>query len=87
MAARINDGDQAPTRRMRDWSPTVELLTAVLNRLGELVQAVAALGGASPRQVPPAPHPVTAIERVKARNRKARHAALVARVLPHRAPE
>jgi hypothetical protein len=86
MAAHIRDDNKAPTRRMRDWSPTVELLTAVLNRLGELVQAVAALGGASPRQLPPAPHPVTAVDRVKTRNRKAKHAALVARVLPHHAP-
>lgn len=74
------------TRRMGEWSPTVEILTAILDRLAELTQAVAALGGAKPRKVPRAPHPVTAVERVRTRNRQRSHESLVARVLPGRQP-
>lgn len=73
--------DKAPTRRMSDWSPQVELLTAILNRLGEVAQAIAALGGAKPKKVPSAPYPVTALDRVRSRKRFQRHHALSARIL------
>lgn len=73
-----------PRRRMSDWSPTVEMLTAILDRLGELTQAVAALGGAKPRQVPRAPYPVTAADRVRNRKRHEQHRSLVSRLLPPR---
>jgi hypothetical protein len=69
---------------MSEWSPVVELLTLLANRLGELTQVVAALGGAKPGRVPPLPAPVTALDRVRHRVRRRKHAALVARVLPHR---
>lgn len=78
------DDDAVPVRRMSDWSAEVEMLTAVLDRLGELVQAVAALGGAKPRRVQPAPRPVTAFERVRRNRRADQHRALVSRVLPHK---
>jgi hypothetical protein len=74
--------DGKPQRRMADWSPTVELLTAIFDRLGELTQAVGALGGAKPRKVTRAPHPVTALARIRQRRRFDAHRALVARVLP-----
>ncbi len=73
--------EKAATRRLADWSPQVELLSAILNRLGEVAQAVAALGGAKPKKVPPAPYPVTALDRVRSRKRFQRHSALAARVL------
>jgi hypothetical protein len=76
-----------PQRRMSDWSPEVEMLTAVLDRLGELVQAVAAVGGAKPKKVQPAPRPVTAYERVRRNRRAERHRSLVSRVLPHKRQE
>lgn len=69
-------------RRMSEWSVTVELLTAILNRLGELTQAVAALGGAKPRKVPSAPYPTTVLEKLRKRRRERNHRDLVARVLP-----
>jgi hypothetical protein len=81
LAARPEPGNRPATRRMSDWSATVELLTAILNRLGELTQAVAALGGAKPRTVPSAPVPATAIDRVRNRKRFERHNTLAARVL------
>lgn len=83
--ARQPESKSQPRRRMSEWSATVELLTAVLNRLSELIQAVAALGGAKPRKVPSAPYPVTALDRVRNRKRLEKHRSLVARVLPHKA--
>jgi len=76
----------APRRRMADWSPTVEMLTAILDRLGELTLAVAARRGAKPGKLPRGPYPTTAVERVRARKRIENHRALVARVLPHKQP-
>lgn len=70
-----------PRRRLSDWSPTVEMLTAILDRLGELTQAVAALGGAKPRKVPRAPYPQTAFDRARNRRRVENHQTLVSRVL------
>lgn len=81
MAGLPENPDPGPKRRMSDWSVPVELLTAILNRLGELTQAVAALGGAKPRKVPPAPVPQTALDRVRNRQRFDKHKALAARVL------
>ncbi len=73
-----------PVRRMADWTPSVELLTAILNCVRELTQAVAALGGAKPGKLTPAPVPVTALERARRSRRQAVHESLVARLLPGR---
>ncbi len=81
------DPPKAPRRRMADWSPTVEILTAILDRLGEVAMAIAALGGAKPRKLPRAPHPVTAVERVRNRKRMEKHRSVVARLLPHKGKE
>lgn len=78
---RTSEGKTKPVRRMSDWSPTVEMLTAILDRLGELVQAVAALGGAKPGKLPRAPYPVTALDRARNRQRVETHTSVVARVL------
>lgn len=97
--ARVNDeqvieamittaGDTAnnekPARRMADWSAEVELLTAVVNRLGEIAQGIAVLGGAKPGKPLPAPQPTTAYESVRSRLRSRKHEALVSRLLPHK---
>lgn len=71
-----------PTRRMSEWSPVVELLTVAVNRLAELTQAVAAIGGAKPRKITPAPFPETVLEKLRKRRRDRNHRALVALVLP-----
>lgn len=84
LAADRGDDSGPPTRRMADWSAEVELLTAVVNRLGEVVQGIAALGGAKPHKVPPAPVPTTAVEKVRNRTRARKHESLVARLLPHK---
>lgn len=81
MLRRDRGGDSRPRRRMSDWSPAVEILTGILDRVGELTQAVAALGGAKPSKLPRAPYPVTAYDRVRQRRRADKHRSVVARVL------
>lgn len=88
MEAEAAAGERAnagPVRRMADWSAEVELLTIAVNRLGEIAQAVAMLGGAKPGRLPPAPVPTTAFERVRRRKLMKQHKSLVSRLLPHRA--
>lgn len=77
-------GKEPPTRRMSDWSAQVELLTVVVNRLGEVVQGIAVLGGAKPGKPLPAPQPTTAYESVRSRLRSRKHETLVSRLLPHK---
>lgn len=72
-----------PKRRMSEWSAEVELLSVLVDRIGELIQATTAVHGAKPRPIPPAPRPAVAIDRVRDSERMRRHRALVARVLPH----
>ena len=74
--------EQAPVRRLSEYSTQVELLTAIFDRLAETPQAIAAANGAKPRKVKPYPRPVTAIERVRERRAQRKHRAVVARVLP-----
>jgi hypothetical protein len=84
LAERLADRPQPQAkakRRMADWSVQVELLTAILARLGEVTQAIAALGGAKPRKLPPVPVPQTAMDRIRNRKRFEKHHALVARVM------
>lgn len=74
-----------PSRRVSDFTPEVDLLSTLVDRVGELTQAVVAAAGAQPRKVTPVPRPKTAVDRVRARRSLAKHRRLVARVLPHRA--
>jgi hypothetical protein len=77
--------DGPPTRRMADWTPELEMLTNLYDRVGELIQVTVATAGGKPRKVQPAPRPTTALERARRHRREAKHRSLVSRVLPHRA--
>lgn len=80
-------GDRAqtqPGRRMADWSVEVELLTTIVDRLAELTHTVAALGGARPGRIRPAPRPRTAFDRAEHRRAIRAHASLARRLLPHK---
>lgn len=72
-----------PARRWSEFTPDVELLSGAVDRIAEVVNAIAASNGAKPRKVKPMPRPVTAFERVRERNAKKKHRSVVARVLPH----
>lgn len=71
-------------RSHREFSPEVEMLSALFDRMGELVRAVAATKGARSRQPQSAPRPIAAIERIKKQSVEERHRRLTARVLPGR---
>lgn len=83
----LQEPDKASPPRLSDWSPEVEALYAVLDRVTELIHLTAAVHGSKPGTVQPAPRPVTALDRARVRLRDRRHKSLVARVLPGRAAD
>lgn len=68
-------------RTYRDYTPEVEMLSAVFDRLGELIRVVAATGGSRGRQPQLAPRPESAIERVRRRLAQEKHKRLASRLL------
>lgn len=87
LAEQINQTSEAAgrtakwSRTHREYSPEVEMLSAVFDRLGELIRAVAATRGSNSKPPPPAPRPVSAIERVRRRTAAEKHRRLAARVI------
>jgi hypothetical protein len=73
------------------WTPEVAALTNVLDAVRNVQYAVVAVnaGKKAPEPPKPSPRPITPLERALKRaefdRRKAKHEALVARVLPHKA--
>ncbi len=78
------DVDRPATRQMRDFSVEVEVLSVLTDRIGELIQAVAATKGAKPKPLRAMPRPATALQRLRARKRMRKHDSVVARMLPGR---
>ncbi|MFG1872155.1 hypothetical protein [Micromonospora arborensis] len=74
-----------PRQRMADYSPEVERLTDLVDLVRELIAATVAGQGVNPRRPVPAPRPVTAIDRLRKRQREKQHRSLVARLLPQKA--
>jgi hypothetical protein len=70
---------------MSEYSPVVETLSLLCDRVSELIGTVAATKGMRPRKIPPAPRPVTAIERLRKKRRQVTHRRLVSKLLPHKA--
>lgn len=63
------------------WSPEVEYLAAVVDRLGEVVQAViSTVPKAKPPRIKPVPRPKSAFDRARERRAWRRHGDLVAEV-------
>lgn len=79
------NGDQGP--RVSEWDMNAQLLAAVFDRLGELINVQVQTGGGKKQKIPPFPRPQTAAERVAKKRQKAKHDALTARVLPHKRKE
>lgn len=77
-------GDEAPNSGppLESWSPEVEYLAAVVDRLGEVIQTVIATtpGAKKPPRMRPVPRPETALDRARRRRAWARHHELVAEV-------
>lgn len=75
------DRKKAWARAHRDYTPEVEMLSAVYDRIGELIRVTAAARGGRGKPPPPAPRPASAFERVRARLRREKHDSLVARMV------
>lgn len=81
---------EAKNPSLTAWTPEVAALTNVLDAVRGVQHAVVAVqaGDKAPAPPKPAPRPVTPLERAMKRvefeRRKAKHQALVARVLPHK---
>lgn len=69
---------------MTEYSSEREAIDRVYDRLGELIQAVIAAAGAKAPSIAPLPRPYTATDRARRRKQREDHAALVARMLPHK---
>lgn len=74
-------------REHRDYTPEVEMLSALFDRLGELIRVTAQSRGARVSKAGAlAPRPVNAIERVHARDARSKHDRLAARLLKRSPP-
>lgn len=69
---------------MSEYSATVEMLTAIYDRLGEQIQVIIASKGGKVRPLQPGPRPRTAVEGLRRDRRQERHLSLVKRLLPGR---
>lgn len=79
-----DDDDRSSSRiRMRDFSPEVEALYNITDRLGDVCSGLAGLGGSKPRRVSPMKRPQTAWERISQARQRDKHERLVRRVLPN----
>lgn len=72
---------------MRDHSAELEMLMRIFDRLGEVIQATVAVQGGKPPRIAPLPRPTTALERLRTKERWAKHRRTVARMLPHRSAQ
>jgi hypothetical protein len=68
--------------RFAEWTPEVEALADVTDRLGDVVKGLTGLAGKRPRPIKPVPRPKTAFDRVETIIEQERHDKLVARLLP-----
>jgi hypothetical protein len=55
---------------LREWSPEVEALAVVVDRLAEVANTLVAAHGGKPSRVQAYPRPVTAFDRVRAKRRR-----------------
>jgi hypothetical protein len=67
--------------RISEWSPELERLTDLVDRMGEVMVAIVASQGGKAPKIRPAMRPRTAIDRMRERKRYEQHRKTVARVL------
>lgn len=80
--------DGAPKPPLQDWTMQVDVLAAIYDRLGSVIDAVVASAGGKPPRMKPMPRPETATDRaqrrIKYRRQLSKHRSIVDRVLPNR---
>jgi hypothetical protein len=84
-AALASGGQSNSAPRMSTWSPVVDMLAVVNDRLG-LIAALQAAANGGRQTLPPVPRPSTAFDRVRHVVAREKHRALVAKVLPASRP-
>jgi hypothetical protein len=73
------EGSSAPP--LTEWTPEVERLTLIADRLAEVVTAVGNTVAKKPRKAPrPLPRPMTARDRIRKRKRRERHHLILKRL-------
>lgn len=72
-----------PVRRISEWTPELETLAAVADRLVDVLNVLLKVNGGNATELRPQPRPTTALSRVRAHQRQIKHESLVARVLAH----
>lgn len=83
-----NEDDRPPRGpRISEWSPELEALTGIIDRLGEVIQAQIAAAGGKPRAVRPQPRPTTAMDKIREKKRREAHRKIVSRVIIQRPGE
>lgn len=55
---------------LTEWSPEVEALAVVVDRLADVANCIIGTAGGRPSRVAPYPRPVTAFDRARARRRR-----------------
>lgn len=73
---------QSPAPSMSTWSPTVEAITTVADRLGSLIYLMRASNGdKQAKPMKPMPRPETMLPEIQRKKRQEQHNALAARLL------
>jgi len=87
LADQLDDEGPSPPPPLTDWTPEVERLTAIIDRLGELIAVTAAANSKQGKVRPPkpSPRPVTAVDRARRRRRERKHAIVQQRLAAARA--
>lgn len=78
--ASLPEDSTARAPRLSQWTPEVDLLAAILDRLGDVVRVTVASSGGKPGETPRYPRPATAIDRARRTARYRRHLDLVEEV-------
>lgn len=73
--------EQKHQRPLREWSPELEALATVSDRLLDVLNVLLQVNGNDPSDIKRLSRPVTAIDRVREKQRRIAHESLVARVL------
>lgn len=85
LSTKGNDRPRGAGPRISEWSPELERLTDLVDRMGEVMVAVIASQGGKPPKLRPHARPRTAIDRLREKRRYEHHKKVVARVLIERA--
>lgn len=79
----LTEPDGQVIRRISEWTPEVETLAVVADRLVDVLNVLLKVNGGQVSELRQQPRPRTALERIRAHQRQIRHDSLVARVLTH----